>query len=167
MKKNIMVALLIITCGFIASTSKAANSWQVTLTTNNAVVAPSLSHTPTNSWATGAISAGDYILNSSGRKYWTPNGGTATSGQEPTHRGGISTGTDSIQWLSLANSRRSISIQLTESGDVWFIEDNGPAANGSSRLLTGKGMAWVFEEYRGEINALAGSTTKTITVTER
>lgn len=151
----------------IASVSHAVDSWQVTLSTTNAVVAPNMFHSPTNAWATGAIDAGAYVTNSSGRAYWTPNGGTATSGQEPVHKRGLVSGTDSIEWLVLKKSRRSVTIQLTESGDVWFMEGGDVAVNGASRLLTGKGMAWVFDDTTEELNALAGSTTKTVTVTER
>lgn len=160
--------LAVISIVAISSVSQAVVSWQVTLSTTNAIVAPSLSYSPTNAWATGSIDAGAYITNSVGRKYWTPNGGTATSGQEPTHTRGISTGTDSIDWLAFKGSRKNITIQLTEAGDVWFIEGGNIAVDGKCRLLTGKGMAWLFDEnYSGEINALAGSTTKTVTVTER
>jgi len=169
MKKNIMVALLVITGFFAVSTVRAADSWQATLSTTNQVVAPSLSYTPTNTWQNATVyDAGIYVVASNGRKYWTPNGGGSGAAlSEPTHKSGIVEVGSGLKWLAIANSRRSLTIQLTESGDVWFIEDTAAAVNGESRLLTGKGMAWVFDDYRGEMNALAGSGTKTITVTER
>jgi hypothetical protein len=164
--KKIITALVVTLCAASAMASYT-NTWSITLTTTNAIVAPDLNKSFTNVWATGSIDAGSYRLNSSSRKYWTPNGGTATSGQEPTHTLGVATGTDSIQWVALKRKRETITVQLVESGDAWIIASGSAAAPNTGHLLTGKAMGWGFDNYSGEINAVAGSTTKVITVTPR
>ena len=162
--KRLMIAAIL---GMVCATAWA-ESWQVTVTTTSAIVAPDLNFSPTNAWATGSISAGAYVTNSTGRAYWTPNGGTATSGQEPTHRRGIATGTDSIQWLAMRNHRSNIVVQNTDasSNDIWVERSTASAVSNTCYLLSVRGMAWDFPGYSGELNAQTGSSTATLVVIE-
>lgn len=161
MKRIIM--LLVVVSAFGAF---AADSWKITLTGTSATVAPNQRARPTTLWDAGAVVAGDYVVNDSGQYYWCISG-SGTPGVEPTHGAGVATAGSHV-FLRLTGRRNEVTIQLTQSGvDVWFKEGTGPAVLGENRLLIGKGMAWVFDDMPGEINALAGSGTATITITEK
>ena len=147
------------------------NRWAITLTTTNAVIAPSRTYsssTITNTWAASTnYTAGAYVANSNSVFYWTPNGGTATN--QPTHKSGLATGADSIQWLSLkSRSRNNITVQLVDSssGDAWIESGADAAVVDACYLLSVRGMAWDSPGYSGELNGIAGSGTRTIVITE-
>lgn len=167
MKKLMLMGIVAMAASFASAIT--TNYWTVTLSTTNAVVHPrSQGYTATPATNSTAYSAGSYITMPNGKDYWTPDGGTYTTANAPVHRKGIKDDDgDGIQWYYIPSSTRSVTIQLLESGDVWFSEGGAGATANASRLLTGKGMGWIFDEYTGEINALAGSTTKAISITVR
>lgn len=56
-------------------------------------------------WANAAVyTAGTWILASNSKVYYTPSGGTAATGSEPSHSSGSATGADGIVWVWKSNT---------------------------------------------------------------
>jgi hypothetical protein len=169
MKKHAAVILAAV-FGVLSGAAANINFWQVELSTTNRVVSPGARGYYSAILATNntAYAAGTYVMMAGSRAYWTPNGGTYLAAQAPTHTAGLATASNGISWLYIPMEWESVTIQLTESGkDVWFVEGGAAAEKDKSRLLNARGMAWEFERYPGEINAVAGSGTATVTITVR
>jgi len=162
MKKLIAIALLATTAAF------GADSWTVTLTTTAKLIAPDENYAPTNAWTAGTTYAvGDMITNSSGVAYFCTAGEEADAGSEPTHLRGTDYGDDGVVWYRLNKSRKSVTVQLTGTDDAWILEevrDTLLVAPNYARLLTGKGMAFIFENKKN-VYGITASGTATVTVT--
>ena len=162
MKKLIAIALLATTAAF------GADSWTVTLTTTAKLIAPDENYAPTNAWAAStAYAIGDYVTNSSGVAYFCVLGGTSTAGRSPDISRGVEYKDDGIGWYRLNKSRKSVTVQLTGTDDAWILEEPTDVINFAAdygRLLTGKGMAFIFENKKN-VYGITASGTATVTVT--
>jgi len=162
MKKLIAIALLATTAAF------GADSWTVTLTTTAKLIAPDENYAPTNAWASfTAYSIGDYVTNSSGVAYFCVLGGTSDALGQPTHKRGVDFDAAFVGWYRLDRSRKSVTVQLTGTDDAWILEEPTDVINFAAdygRLLTGKGMAFIFENKKN-VYGITASGTATVTVT--
>ena len=89
---------LIIAIFTLAASLTFATSWNVSVTSDGAMVVPNPTIQGAIAWSAKTYFQGDYVL-ANGRVYWTPNGGASTI--EPDHSGGIVTETDTVQWLRI------------------------------------------------------------------
>ena len=164
MKKLIAIALLATTAAF------GADSWTVTLNTIPTVIVPDEYHQPTNAWAAStAYAIGDYVTNSSGTAYFCVVPGSSTAGNAPTHKIGAQNTADGIYWYRLNKSRKSVTVQLIGTDDAWILEDpTGDVgdwwAYAYGRLLTGKGMAFIFDNKK-RVEGVVESGTASVVVT--
>jgi len=162
MKKLIAIALLATTAAF------GADSWTVTLTTTAKLIAPDENYAPTNAWASfTAYSIGDYVTNSSGLAYFCVKGGTPGAFGQPVHKRGVDYDLVGVGWYRLDKSRKSVTVQLTGTDDAWILEEPTDVVNFAAdygRLLTGKGMAFIFENKKN-VYGITASGTATVTVT--
>ena len=132
------------------------SGYSVAVTSTASEVVPNQGVIGTTAWATGAIAAKSYRLGSNGITYWTPNGGTATSGQEPTHSSGVDVGTDSIEWVAL-NKHRKLRISA-DRDNACSLSLGATPVDGEDTVLDSAAPVWDLGNHSGAVYAITATT---------
>ena len=138
-------------------------SYSVTVGTASTIILPKLSFgSAPADWAAGAIAQGAYVTATNGNRYWTPNGGTAST--EPTHTIGVATGGDGVKWVYIPSSRAEVVISIDDDADAVYVKKSGTAVAGETLKLRDTLPARNYYGYIGEISAIVESGTAVVTV---